>query len=1735
MYKYIIFIIILGALLYLAKDNVTEHFESTSYIRILSKLNNKALQLYKGTIETSLTLNSKKGNDDYAQLWINENGKLKSAYSNKYLTISNDESKVVLDVLDSNKKQTWNIDSNGYIMIGDLALQVEGDNTSEDALVVVTKKGDGQGFQWYTESVSVDVERVVLATDVPDAKIEKDSGDIIKSSSLNCTYSLWINVNSFDYKKGEWKNIFNRGNKDTSDRAPSVWIAPTEQRLHIRCDTSSAKNEGIDYSKFVFTLNQWYYLSFSYSEKEVNFYVDGQLSEKYTFKGVPYHKGKFFQSLMGGFNGQIKYLEYINKTMVGDEIIKRMKETNPEKVCKEERVTTVINNNLVKSIDEWKTSNLDKIKNNEECPPNKLGGNTLSFTLKSEGKLETEFELIENQYYDLSVWVSSSNLKGMNIRPNAGSWTGEWKNVKKTDGWKEIRWSFLNTDRSKSIGFEVNNNESSRNTLFLPVLSIKVLKVDSGNINIKEFRSNGTHPTCSVKDVGLNSIQGWCALKDKRDQYYIEADFDKLYQVQKIHTRGRGDYPQWTTEYRIEYFDVYHNKWRQYGGRLQGNQDMNSVKTNDVDILTDKIRIYPISFQSWPSMRLSFSGSIGIKDKCNDYKVKSETIMNLIEREKYLKLYNRECKKISFYEYEMALEKEKDTLQSLQTKLEKAEIDAKTYESKYKDASEKIEEMERRQKNTETTKEIIESNNRTMTDKSLPSKVDDKCNPIQDKTSDKVSDKKSTEKPISKEKPSVETKNKIEKEGLTDHQILQKLLEGMDKINADLSAKETKLIKIQAELDKLEPKTKDTDNKDTKTKQKTLEKKKKSTKEDIVELKQQLQTCQANFSGVAVKEHFESSPSVTVSSQPTQLTAVAYEISPYDIRRHKQYKDLISSIQTKIKKEYSCEKKDSCPKTQCPKLEIQRMDTSKCTPFNQMDITKHKDYPSLVEYVYELTKKQFSDITKHKDYQNLVKMVQNKTIKEYGRKTETGYVKCPTNCELINSINIENHPKFRKLLRGVVKRTIELYGEPIPGTNPVLYRRCSDEKNNVLHNIADMSSNKCTQKFNVESFADVSMGNGDDFDIKNHKQYPELMQKVKAKYATCDTDKNDMKQLKEKADAYEAEIKKLREKAAVLEEDITQNDKYQKLVAAYKKCKVIEADITKHPNYKETTGKLASKLSCPDNSDISVIDITRHPDINKYVLKSSLPIDLEISKSNDTDLTKLKGELDKLQNVHSKCVTRFQIERFSGTEKSSGSSAVGLLVNKINEYVKLAEDSGDSKRIKAAQTLKQPALDILNKTSSRDITILEIILKELPNKEKQQKADKDAVAKYNEEFERAKNNLEKSPTKNPYTKNSLNYHMHEMNSVNPKQTQEMTELLSLLVYLIAVAYGKGEKKEVKKEVKAEVKKEDKKISSEAQKLLDKLTDLTKEVYAKKEVTDDKKFFEIKKACNTALSFLKESTETDVPFIKTVSDLINTADQTGKLSVKKADEIVLSCLEREQAVKNPAFYINEMLKKETTLAKNEKRLSNDMKDVEYCANNILQFSKKITKAPALELAKVKPSADNEENIKTIKEFRTSITAEMKEFDKQLKAIGVKYDEIKKNVDNYENENKRVKDDIKILYKKFMDRAITKWNQKKEEQKPAGPSGPVAPPPLPLVKAPVIVNTPTPPLVKAPVMVNAPSAPRVIYRPVSVNGNDLVSEMRKLNSKVDGINSKINQIKPVTGEELLGYNNKYSVLY
>jgi hypothetical protein len=1027
MFKYIIILLVIGALLYLAKDNIKERFESpetVEYIRILSKLSNKALQPYKGYMDNSITVNTKKDDSYLAQLWKDVDSHLMNVSTGKYLTVSNDKTRVVLDRLDNTGKklQKWNIESDGYITNGELALQVEGGNKGDEAMVIVADKGDSEGFSWSTEKVLVDVKREILLEGILDGKTSKDLIRTPKETSKTFSYSLWFYANSDSYRKGSWKNIFNHGDRDTNNRSPGMWIRPSENKFHIRCDASDGKNNGIEGTNFTFGLDKWYYLTIVFSGKVLQFFVDGQLSETFTFSGTPIIPSKpsnFYMNLDGGFDGKLANVEYVNKALSSREIINRMNITNPEKGCKEDRALTSIANNLVKGVEAWPPSYLINVKRDEECPPQKLGGNTIAITTPSNksGKLETSVELLDSQYYDLSIWAKSDNLNGVSIRPYSGSWSGEWKRISKKDGWINLKWEFLNTTKGSKIGYEINSKVKSRVSLFLPVLSIKVLRVDNGNIEVKEYRSNGTHTTCSINDIGLNSIGGWCAIKAIRDEYYVEADFDKLYHIQKIHTRGRGNYPQWTTEYRVEYFDIYYNKWTQYGAKLEANIDMNTMKSNDVDILTDKIRIYPVSFQGWPSLRLGFSGAIGIKNKCKEYKVKSETDMNILERERYLKLYNKECKKISYYEYQILLDSRKGLKKDLDTKLKKAQIDAQTYESKYNEAVEKLEQLERRMGG-----EIIVSNNRKMG----KTQLDDSCNPIVTKAEKTKSDKK--DKKDKKKKVSKEVKAKIDTESMSDHQILQKLLVGMDKINADLAVKQAELEKIQHELADIDSKTAKTAKTGAVAKvpitnnvnKQKLEANKEQTKKNILVLKKQLHACRANFN--ETKELFEGFQG---SAPPKQnvLTCNLENLSPYDIRRHKQYKQLISSIQTKMKK-------------------VEPKCVTSVTS-GEKDIRQHKDYAKVVKYIYEIAMSKFSDIKQNKDYDKLVKEVRQKTMAEYGKKTPSGYVKCPNECELLKNVNIETHPKFRQLVRKIVKDTIQKYGEPIPGTNPVLYRKCS--------------------------------------------------------------------------------------------------------------------------------------------------------------------------------------------------------------------------------------------------------------------------------------------------------------------------------------------------------------------------------------------------------------------------------------------------------------------------------------------------------------------------------------------------------------------------------------------------------------------------------------------------------------------------------------------------------------------
>jgi hypothetical protein len=153
-------------------------------------------------------------------------------------------------------------------------------------------------------------------------------GFTIKASDdgLEFSYSVWIFVHDWDYKFGEYKNIFIKGSKNTNpgagvagSRAPGLWLYPNTNALHARIDTYNTSNEGCDLTNI--PLQKWVHLVYVLNNRTVDLYVDGKLERSCILKGVPkLNEDKLFVCTEGGFMGQISKLQYYRRALKPDEI-----------------------------------------------------------------------------------------------------------------------------------------------------------------------------------------------------------------------------------------------------------------------------------------------------------------------------------------------------------------------------------------------------------------------------------------------------------------------------------------------------------------------------------------------------------------------------------------------------------------------------------------------------------------------------------------------------------------------------------------------------------------------------------------------------------------------------------------------------------------------------------------------------------------------------------------------------------------------------------------------------------------------------------------------------------------------------------------------------------------------------------------------------------------------------------------------------------------------------------------------------------------------------------------------------------------------------------------------------------------------------------------------------------------------------------------------------------------------
>ena len=129
------------------------------------------------------------------------------------------------------------------------------------------------------------------------------------------SYSFWFVIENMEYKYGEWKHIFHKGNKTSNpNRAPGVWIHPDKNALRVYMNTMKNYLEHVDIDNI--PIKRWVCCVVVLNGEYLDIYVNGHLKKRKQLDGVPKQNfGDLWVNLYGGYDGYLADLRYYRKTL----------------------------------------------------------------------------------------------------------------------------------------------------------------------------------------------------------------------------------------------------------------------------------------------------------------------------------------------------------------------------------------------------------------------------------------------------------------------------------------------------------------------------------------------------------------------------------------------------------------------------------------------------------------------------------------------------------------------------------------------------------------------------------------------------------------------------------------------------------------------------------------------------------------------------------------------------------------------------------------------------------------------------------------------------------------------------------------------------------------------------------------------------------------------------------------------------------------------------------------------------------------------------------------------------------------------------------------------------------------------------------------------------------------------------------------------------------------------------
>tara|TARA_B100000963_G_C22633079_1_gene676024 strand:- start:692 stop:1516 length:825 start_codon:yes stop_codon:yes gene_type:complete len=134
-----------------------------------------------------------------------------------------------------------------------------------------------------------------------------------ESGGMEFSYSMWMFIDNWEYKYGQWKHVLHKGNESSwPHRAPGIWLHPKKNAIRVYMNTFKNIGEYADINNI--PLNKWFHVAVCVRQRNMDLFINGNIVKRHKLQGIP--KQNYGNVVINGWRGfsgfmsRVKYFDY---------------------------------------------------------------------------------------------------------------------------------------------------------------------------------------------------------------------------------------------------------------------------------------------------------------------------------------------------------------------------------------------------------------------------------------------------------------------------------------------------------------------------------------------------------------------------------------------------------------------------------------------------------------------------------------------------------------------------------------------------------------------------------------------------------------------------------------------------------------------------------------------------------------------------------------------------------------------------------------------------------------------------------------------------------------------------------------------------------------------------------------------------------------------------------------------------------------------------------------------------------------------------------------------------------------------------------------------------------------------------------------------------------------------------------------------------------------------------------